>query len=83
MSDWKIEDDIKAELRQLTDELRNLRKGLHDMVTPKAKPGSSRMFLHRESWPLNGERKSHLAAEPTRRSRSKKTDPETQTQKKR
>lgn len=83
MSDWKNEDDIKAELRQLTDQLRNLRKGLHDMVTPKAKSGSSRTFLHRESWPLGVDRKPGLAADPTQRSRSKTTNPETPTEKKR
>jgi hypothetical protein len=48
--DWKNEDDIKAELRVLTDELRTLRHELRNMVSPKPK-GTSRAFLHRHSWP--------------------------------
>jgi len=48
--DWKNEDDIKAELRVLTDELRTLRHELRNMVAPpKANP--ARAFLHRHSWP--------------------------------
>jgi len=50
MSDWKNEDDIKAELRAMTDELRRLRQGLRNMVSPP-KPNPSRAFLHRQSWP--------------------------------
>jgi hypothetical protein len=50
MSDWKNEDDIKAELRAMTDELRRLRQGLRTMVSPP-KPNPSRAFLHRQSWP--------------------------------
>lgn len=50
MAKWKNEDDIKAELRTLTDELKQLREELRDMVSPpKANP--SRAFLHRQSWP--------------------------------
>jgi hypothetical protein len=49
MSDWKNEDDIKAELRTLTAELRRLREGLSDMVSPP-KPNPTRAFLHRQSW---------------------------------
>jgi hypothetical protein len=48
--DWKNEDDIKAELRILTDELRTLRHELRNMVEPK-KSNPSRAFLHRHSWP--------------------------------
>jgi hypothetical protein len=51
MSEWKNEDDIKAELRVLTDELRRLREGLRNMVGRPVKPNPSRAFLHRESWP--------------------------------
>jgi hypothetical protein len=51
MSDWKNEDDIKAELRAMTDELRRLREGLRNMVSPPAKPNPTRAFLHRQSWP--------------------------------
>jgi hypothetical protein len=50
MSDWKNEDAIKAELRAMTDELRRLREGLRNMITPP-KLNPSRAFLHRQSWP--------------------------------
>ena len=50
MSMWKNEDDIKAELRVLTDELRQLREELRSMVAPP-KPNPTRAFLHRQSWP--------------------------------
>ena len=50
MGAWKNEDDIKAELRILTGELKQLREELRDMVTPH-KPSPSRAFLHRHSWP--------------------------------
>jgi hypothetical protein len=50
MSDWKNEDDIKAELRVLTGELKHLREELRGMVSPP-KPNPSRAFLHRQSWP--------------------------------
>lgn len=48
---WKNEDDIKAELRILTDELRTLRHELRNMVSPQKAKNPSR-FLHRHSWPL-------------------------------
>ncbi|HET7695625.1 MAG TPA: hypothetical protein VFK57_07960 [Vicinamibacterales bacterium] len=48
--DWKNEDDIKAELRVLTDELRNLRHELRNMVAPPKPKNPSRAFLHRHSW---------------------------------
>jgi hypothetical protein len=51
MSEWKNEDDIKAELRVLTAELRKLREGLRNMVSPPPKPNPSREFLHRQTWP--------------------------------
>lgn len=47
--DWKNEDDIKAELRQLTNQLRTLRHELRNMVAPR-KQNPSRAFLHRHSW---------------------------------
>lgn len=49
--DWKNEDDIKADLRVLTAELRRLREELRSMVTPPPKHNQSRAFLHRQSWP--------------------------------
>jgi hypothetical protein len=51
MGSWKNEDDIKAELRVLTDELRHLREELKGMVAPP-KPNPTRAFLHRQSWPV-------------------------------
>jgi len=50
-NDWKNEDDIKAELRVLTDELRTLRHELRNMVVPPKPKNPSRAFLHRHSWP--------------------------------
>ena len=54
MSEWKNEDDIKAELRAMTDELRKLREGLRNLVSPP-KTHPSREFLHRQSWPAPAE----------------------------
>jgi hypothetical protein len=51
VSDWKNEDEIKAELRAMTGELRKLREGLRNMVSPLPKSNPSRAFLHRRSWP--------------------------------
>jgi hypothetical protein len=50
MARWKNEDDIKAELRILTDELKSLRQELSDMVAPP-KQNPTRAFLHRQTWP--------------------------------
>ena len=50
MASWKNEDDIKAELRTLTDELKHLREELRNMVSPP-KQNPSRAFLHRQTWP--------------------------------
>jgi hypothetical protein len=50
MSEWKNEDDIKAELRELTGELKQLREELRSMVSPPPKQNPSRAFLHRQSW---------------------------------
>ena len=54
MSEWKNEDEIKAELRAMTDELRRLRQGLRNLVSPP-KTHQSREFLHRQSWPAPAE----------------------------
>jgi hypothetical protein len=69
-SDWKNEDDIKAELRAMTDELRRLRQGLRNMVSPP-KPNPSRAFLHRQSWPEAVE----PAAEPVETKPAKPVEP--------
>jgi hypothetical protein len=50
VSEWKNEDDIKAELRTLTHELRRLREELRGMVT-HPKPNPARPLLRRQSWP--------------------------------
>jgi hypothetical protein len=66
MSEWKNEDDIKAELRAMTDELRRLREGLRNMVSPPQKPNPTRAFLHRQSWPPEAaEPFEPRASEPT------------------
>jgi len=74
MSGWKNEDDIKAELRVLTDELRHLREELRSMVAPP-KPNPTRAFLHRQSWPPPRENAAPPHAEapdkPRRRRRAK------------
>jgi hypothetical protein len=62
MSDWKNEDDIKAELRAMTDELRKLREGLRNLVSPP-KTNPSRAFLHRQAWPPSAEPERDVAAD--------------------
>jgi hypothetical protein len=72
MSDWKNEDDIKAELRAMTDELRRLREGLRNMVSPPPKQNPSRAFLHRQSWPAPADPAPAIAPdEGPRKTRSK------------
>jgi len=75
MPEWKNEDDIKAELRAMTDELRKLREGLRNLVSPpKSLP--SRALLHRQSWPVPAEPAPPVAddrkREPTARARRNK-----------
>ncbi|HEX6464836.1 MAG TPA: hypothetical protein VFZ98_10295 [Vicinamibacterales bacterium] len=45
--EWQTEDDIKAELRMLTAELRHLREELRSMVSPP-KPTRARTLMHRQ-----------------------------------
>lgn len=54
MSSWKNEDDIKAELRTLTEDLRKLREELRGMVTPR-KQNPTRALLHRQQWPRSAD----------------------------
>jgi hypothetical protein len=63
-NDWKNEDDIKAELRVLTDELRTLRHELRNMVAPPKPHHPSRAFLHRQSWPGTPPAAPHAANAP-------------------
>jgi len=46
-SHWQNADDINAELRMLTKELRQLREELRGMITP---PKRTRALFHRQSW---------------------------------
>jgi hypothetical protein len=62
-NEWKNEDDIKAELRVLTDELRTLRHELRNMVAPPKSKNPSRTFLHRHSWPALPQRPDVAADE--------------------
>ena len=73
MGVWKNEDDIKADLRVLTEELRQLREELRSMVAPK--PNPTRAFLHRQSWPTTREVRDEppaVAAETPRPPRRKR-----------
>lgn len=76
MGSWKNEDDIKAELRTLTDELKHLRRELSDMVAPP-KQNPTRAFLHRQAWPTTTARRTEVVAKaadkPTPR-RRRRTD---------
>ena len=77
MSDWKNEEAIKAELRLLTGELKQLREELRNMVAPP-KPNPSRAFLHRQSWTPLAPRRDEIAQaadEPPRRRRRKPRRP--------
>jgi hypothetical protein len=72
MSEWKNEDDIKAELRVLTAELRKLREGLRNMVSPPPRPNPSREFLHRQTWPTPIEPPPPETAPDRKRPKSRK-----------
>lgn len=72
MSDgWKNEDDIKAELRVLTDQLTKLREELRGMVTPP-KPNPTRSFLHRQAWPASRSNDEPVAADRKRTNAKRK-----------
>ena len=72
-SDWKNEDDIKAELRVLTDKLRKVRHELRNMVAPPKTHNPSRAFLHRQAWPATPPPRAQAAdAKKKSESRSKK-----------
>jgi hypothetical protein len=67
---WKNEDDIKAELRVLTDELRTLRHELRNMVAPPKTRNPARAFLHRQAWPptpLTAEDRPPVKREPPKK----------------
>lgn len=70
--DWQNEDDIKAELRTLTSQVRKLREELRNMVEPP-KPNPSRAFLHRQSWPATPPTASDKNGPSSRPRRAKKS----------
>jgi len=76
MSDWKNEDDIKAELRHLTGELKSLREELRSMVSPSKPPNPSRAFLHRQSWPASPPSTADESKAPPRRDSERGQAPE-------
>jgi hypothetical protein len=53
VKDWHSEDEIKAQLRELTERTRKLRHDLDGMVRPAAEPNPARAFIHRQGWPKN------------------------------
>lgn len=50
MKDWESEEQIKADLRELTSKTRKLREDLDALVKPSS-PSPARAFIHRQSWP--------------------------------
>jgi hypothetical protein len=70
MARWKNEDDIKAELRVLTDELKSLRQELSDMVKPP-RQNPTRAFLHRQSWPPGGPSRAEILGKAADQPRSR------------
>jgi hypothetical protein len=73
MAEWQNEDDIKAELRTLTKELRQLREELRGMVSPR-KPNPARTLLHRQSWPPSAADAPPAEAADSQRVPSKKRE---------
>jgi hypothetical protein len=50
VKDWHSEEEIKAQLRELTERTRKLRHDLDEMVRP-GEPNPARAFIHRQMWP--------------------------------
>lgn len=50
MKDWEGEEQIKSQLRELTERTRALREDLDALVRPST-PSPTRAFIHRQSWP--------------------------------
>jgi len=69
LKEWNSEEQIKAQLRQLTEETRKLRRDLDEMVKP-APQSPSRAFIHKQSWPKPAP--APAVVNDRRRSRSKK-----------
>jgi hypothetical protein len=68
VKDWHSEDEIKAQLRELTERTRKLRHDLDEMVRP-AEPNPTRAFIHRQVWPKNPAAAPAAAAERKRKPR--------------
>jgi hypothetical protein len=50
LKEWHSEEQIKAQLRRLTEETRKLRRDLDAMVKPGPQ-SPSRAFIHKQTWP--------------------------------
>lgn len=50
MKNWEGENEIKAQLRELTERTRQLRHDLDALVRPAA-PNPTRAFIHPQEWP--------------------------------
>jgi hypothetical protein len=68
VKDWEGEEEIKAQLRELTSRTRKLREDLNALVRPPV-PSPTRAFIHRQSWPKDT---PAVAAERPRKSRKKR-----------
>ncbi|MGH9408624.1 MAG: hypothetical protein ACRD1V_04150 [Vicinamibacterales bacterium] len=71
MGHWQDEEEIKAELRVLTRQLKELREELQNLVTPP-RSNPSRAFLHRKDWPSETPDEAETADD---RSRISKDEP--------
>ena len=69
MKDWESEEQIKADLRELTNKTRKLREDLDALVRP-ASPNPARAFIHRQAWPKA--QVPEVAAERPREPRKKR-----------
>jgi hypothetical protein len=57
MKDWNSEEEIKAQLRELTEQTRKVRKDLNALIRP-SKPLTSGAFIHDRATtrqPVSGE----------------------------
>jgi hypothetical protein len=52
VKEWKSEDEIKAQLRELTAETRKVRQELNALIEPTP-TSPSRAFIHKQAWPKN------------------------------
>jgi hypothetical protein len=71
VKDWHSEEELKARLRELTEETRKLRRDLDEMVRPNPE-SPSRAHIHRQAWPK--EKPPPAVVNDRRQRRSKKTE---------